>query len=220
MSISEDFCQHAETAFIDSWCESMLDYAHKRINSEKCFQAILFSSIRNKLSAEYTIYVEATIWLPDGRRQYIDLLICRQNLVVAAIELKYKPKAELSKIGMYSDLEKLLNLRNYKSRSARIAVEVKRFLGKSKTERETFLFAPNRRIIFAGYCRADKIADKTDSFWKAHRSALSGPASRRNTIPPKLMICLARTEAGLSVTPQLLGGKHIQTKLPPIAIDA
>ena len=218
MSNTEDPCQVAEAAFEKTWHESLIDYAQRRINSEKCLQASLYAGLRAKLSNEFRVFVEATIWLPDGKRQSIDLLICHGKLVVSAIELKYKPKAKIHNIGMYADINKLLNLRNYRAKSESINIEIRRYVGDSKKDKESFKFAPDRRIIFGAYCQNDDI--QATLFWKTHRASLSAPASSRRTPPPRLMICLARTDASLAVLSQMVGGKSIKATTERIAIDA
>ncbi len=211
-------CQAVEVAFIESWHETLHDYAQRRINSEKCLQASLYAGLRTRLKGDYRVFVEATIWLPDGSHQAIDLLVCHNNDIVGAIELKYKPKMKIHRIGMYSDIGKLLNLRNRRSTESKIKVEMRRYVGDTRKDKEPFDFAPDRRVIFGAYCQSEK--EVNSNFWKTHRAGFADPLRSKRTLPPKLLICLARTDPGLSVLSEIVGGKHIKATFESLRIDA
>ena len=220
MTATDEFCQTAESAFAKAWFETLAHYRLRRINSEACLQAALYAGLLTNLSEDFRIFVNASILLPDGKRNYIDLLICHDRQVVAAIELKYKPKAEISKIKMYPDIDKLLNLRNYRSKDSRIQVHIQRYLGSSRTDKEEFAFASDRRLIFAGYCRAEAKPLNTSEFWQVHKLPLLAHARSRRTIPPKLMVCLARTSKDLQAVTELYGGSKIMSSFPAVQNDA
>lgn len=211
-------CQAVEVAFIESWHDTLCDYAQRRINSEKCLQASLYAGLRTRLKGEYRVFVEATIWLPEGSHQAIDLLVCHNNDIVGAIELKYKPKMKIHRIGMYSDISKLLNLRNRRSTASKIKVEMRRYVGDTRKDKELFDFAPERRVIFGGYCQSDK--EVSSDFWQLHRAGFAESLRSKRALPPKLLICLARTDPSLSVISEIVGGKHIKASIESLRIDA
>lgn len=211
-------CQAVEAAFIESWHDTLNDYAQRRINSEKCLQASLYAGLRTRLKGDYRVFVEATVWPPEGSHQAIDLLICHNNYIVGAIELKYKPKVKIHRIGMYSDITKLLKLRNRRSTASKIKVEMRRYVGDTRKDKELFDFAPERRVIFGGYCQSEK--GISSDFWKTHRAGFAEPLLSRRTPPAKLLICLARTDANLTVLSEIIGGKHIKATFESIRIDA
>lgn len=214
----EDQCQAVEVAFIESWHDTLHDYAERRINSEKCLQASLYAGLRTRLKGDYRVFVEATIWPPEGSHQAIDLLICHNNDIVGAIELKYKPKTKIHRIGMHLDISKLLKLRNRRSTKSKTRVEMRRYVGGTRKDKELFTFAPGRRVIFGGYCQSDK--EVSDDFWRTHRTGFAEPLCSRRTLPPKLLICLARTDPSLSVLSEIVSGKHIKAAFETLRIDA
>lgn len=211
-------CQAVEVAFIESWHDTLHDYAQRRINSEKCLQASLYAGLRARLEGDYRVFVEATIWPPEGSHQAIDLLVCHNNDIVGAIELKYKPKTKINRIGMHSDINKLLKLRNRRSTASKIRVEMRRYVGDTRKDKELFAFAPGRRVIFGGYCQSEK--EISSDFWRTHRTGFAEPLRSKRTLPPKLLICLARTDPSLSVISEIIGGKHIKATSESLHIDA
>ena len=86
-------------AFQSAWSDSTKDYAARLINSEHTLQAAVYHHLRCTLRHEFSVFTEAVIRLPDGIAEetkkgkvIVDLLVCHQAEIVAAIEIKYTPR--------------------------------------------------------------------------------------------------------------------------------
>lgn len=209
---SDDSCLRAEVAFVEAWIATLDDYRNKRVNSEACLQSALYSKLVFKLPPQtgFRVFVEASIRVAGLDRYFGDIVICHEKLVVAAVELKYKPKADPKKIAITADLKKLVILRNYKDKAKRVEIVLRRFQGKTKEDVESFTFAPSRRLIFGVYCSCN-IA-MLDNFWQDY-CPKPDDSKRIGPFPPKLMICIAHTGRGYAVAPEVFGGKIIQSKI-------
>lgn len=211
---SEDPCITAEVAFVVAWTETLDDYRNKRINSESCLQAALYARLVSQLPHKdgFRVFVESSIRVAGVERYFGDLVICKSNFVVAAIELKYKPKVDMAKIAVPADLKKLLVLRNYREKAKRVEIILRRFQGATKADVESFTFIPNRRLIFGVFCAYNVALADRKAFWKKFGPKADDDKKVR-PFPPKLMICIGHTKAGYAVTPQVFGGKLVTSKI-------
>jgi len=77
------------------WSEVGRDYIGGLINSESCFQAVLYKVLRDNLTdtTDTKVFVEPVIkYYDSGSPQYKpDLVICQNKKIIAIIELKFAP---------------------------------------------------------------------------------------------------------------------------------
>jgi len=99
------------------WDEVGRDYMYGLINSESCFQAVLYKVLREHLedAPDTKVFVEPVIkYYENGSPQYKpDLIICHNKLIVAIIELKFAPnwdpkiKADIDKLNILANQESI-----------------------------------------------------------------------------------------------------------------
>ena len=90
-----DIKPHIKTA----WQMVGLDYNAGLINSERCMQASLYRGLRTVLPPNFRVFVE-----PDWKTTEPDMVIEKDDRIVAVLELKFVPHAYAQYEG---DLEKL-----------------------------------------------------------------------------------------------------------------
>jgi hypothetical protein len=200
---TENAVRTTVAAFKNAWKATISDYSKKKINSERCLQAALYFHLRKRLSSAYVIYIEPAVRIGSGEKLFIDTLICRENTVLLAAELKYKPKHYPSKKNVASDLQKLMRFRNRRSKEDQVKVELRRYLAAEDDETIALSIAPNRRIVFASYCRDGVGSMNADSFWVAHRPWLK--RGRKKVTPPRLLVCLAKACNDGTAKPEFFG---------------
>lgn len=108
-------------AFQSAWSKSTRDYAARRINSEHTLQAAVYHHLRSSLRDEYSIFTEAVIRLPDGTNEetskskvVVDLLVCHQEEIIAAVEIKYMPRSSPTIESVRKDVLSLSRVTNRK----------------------------------------------------------------------------------------------------------
>lgn len=211
--MDSELYKHRTTAFMKafktSWGLAIDDYMERRINGEHTLQASLYRHIWSQLSCDsgdYRIFTEAAVKyvVPEGkgRSQKLDLLVVcglpGESLVVAAIELKFKPRGIVKKKEIQKDLHRLSMVSNRKDMKANLTIE--RF---QPGEAETFKIPADRKLIFAAFCNFEHAESaqlsKRDTFWKNNRPKspeFDGRWSEQKweeIFPPNLGVALAIT---------------------------
>lgn len=211
----DDAALCAMSAFTRAWKKSINDYQSRKINSERCLQASLYFHLRTALSTKYTIYVEALVLLPSTEKVFVDMLICYQTVIVAAIELKYKPKMWPGKAEVAADLDKLSQLRSRRATADRVDVLLRRYRTEDENETVRLSFSPERRVVFAAYCTNEAASMNRDTFWSDHRPVLASQFWKRlATMPPRLAVYLAKTRADGTAKPHVFGRGCLGSKPP------
>jgi hypothetical protein len=78
---------------IRAWGRSIRgDYCKQRINSERSLQASFWSHLNQQLGKNRRLFIEPTVRL-GTKRIMPDIVVCNSRSVIAAIELKYTPRA-------------------------------------------------------------------------------------------------------------------------------
>ena len=192
-----------------AWRATIKRYSEHRINSERCLQAYLFLHLIRCLPTEYKIYVEATIRIPRDedkasyKRIAIDTLICKDQTIYAAIEIKFSPKGQSRRIGVRKDLQSLSAIKNRRNSADRVKVEMPRYRNNDE-ELMSLAVHPTNKLVFAAFGKKEgKRLNKTD-FWLAHRP-ISGRWSTQETLPRQLCIVLAHTDQTGGAAPIFFG---------------
>lgn len=99
------------------WVKVARDYIEGHINSESCFQAVLYKTFREHLrdTPDIKVFVEPVIkYYDNGSPQYKpDLVICIKKKIVAIVELKFAPnwdpkiKADMDKLNELASEESM-----------------------------------------------------------------------------------------------------------------
>jgi hypothetical protein len=110
------------------WDEVGRDYKDGLINSESCFQAVLYKVLREQITdaSDTKVFVEPVIkYYDSGSPQYKpDLVICQNKKILAIIELKFAPnwdpkiKADLDKLNLLANQDGIAD-KYYVSRKPR-----------------------------------------------------------------------------------------------------
>ena len=198
--------RNAVRKFEIAWKDTIADYENRRINPERCLQAALYHHLRERLGGSYRIFIEAQVLIGETEKIFIDTLVCFKDTIVAAVELKYKPKACPSRDSVALDLAKLIRFREHRTTAKKCKVALRRYRNTEEYEAVPFPFSPERRIIFAAYCRQDIDSMQEDEFWHAHRPSLRKlQLGKRPTMPPRLVVCLAKTKSDGTARPEIFG---------------
>lgn len=193
-------------AFQKAWKLVVKDYDARLINGEHTMQASLYRHLLQELPKknEYSVFTEAMLTFKDKdieNRKFrkIDLLISRQRPaqipeVIAAIELKFKPRVFPDMATVKKDLLSLSLIRNRRANGDRIDLTMDRFEANDHTMK--FDISSQRKLIFATFCRADIAATKksldANSFWEIYRPEKSH-WSGVGRCPPALGLAFAMT---------------------------
>ncbi len=180
-----------------SWNAAARCYVERRINSERCLQSTLFYYFKQYLPKDYFIYVEATVRIPDDtkdlgyRRVAVDTLVCKENTIYAAIELKFSPKGQSKLSGVRKDIFSLSTIKNRRKIDDRITIEIPRYRNTDE-DLMTLSVHKSNKLIFAAFGKKEGARLNQTNFWLAH-----GPAEGRwkshKTMPSQLCIALAHT---------------------------
>lgn len=207
MEISTLNGNEAENVLVDvedAWKAACADYDSRILNSERCLQASFYFHLRNNLNRRvgYVIFVEATVTLPHiaedegaslgaraGRRIAIDTLVCKDNRILIAIELKYAPRGFPSRDGIRKDLLSLSRIRNHSAKAKRVEIEIARHHEANTGNRLVLNISPHAKMLLGIFCRAPDVPQQAGEFWDLHRPT-EGPWSRRVMgTPPRLGLC-------------------------------
>lgn len=199
-------------AFMKSWDSAIGDYMKRRINGEHTLQASLYRHLWNELrcdDGDYRIFTEAVVKyeVPEGkgRSQKLDLLVVcgtpYESLVVAAIELKFKPRGIVERKEIQKDLYRLSMVTNRENMKANLIIE--RF---QPGRAEKFKIPKERKLIFAAFLDFEDAESaelsKKEILWKNSRPKspeFGGRWSEKGweeKFPPHLNVALALTFKG------------------------
>ena len=198
------------SAFMLAWRRSIEDYQRRKINSEHCLQASLYRHLMNSLPECYTVYAEARITLSPNtvdvqEKKYavIDLLVCQEDSVIAAVEIKYVPRKWPTKENVRKDLTSLAYISNRRNVDDRCSIDIQRFQSED-AEKLELKVTRYRKLIFAAFCLENSESLNPESFWANH-CPNSGYWEGRNSEPPNLCVALAYTERNGNATPKFFG---------------
>lgn len=196
-------------AFASSWESCIKEYKARRINSERCLQAYLFHFLTKQLGNKFQIFVEATVRIPtdEGPNNYkrvaIDTLICVDDVVYAAIELKYSPKGQSKESGIRKDLLSLSHVKNRRSKADKLVIEMPRY--RSNDVGKQLSVNKSVRLIFAAFFKDSGRRVRPDAFWESHRPSTGRWKKVKKTMPQRLGIALAYTNEVGGANPELFG---------------
>jgi hypothetical protein len=136
-------------ALTSAWSQTCDEYRVGHVTSERALQAVLFVHLRTGLPG-YSIFCEPTMRMADGRTVVPDLLIARDQRVVAAVELKFVPH-------WFPVFERdVSKLRQYKDHSGLISLEINPDTGRFSDNKHSI--APDCLLVFASVGRHDATA--------------------------------------------------------------
>ena len=190
-------------AFRSAWIATARDYTARRLNSERCLQAHLFFHLKKKLPSEYSIFVEATIKIPNQSRIAIDMIIYKEDTVFSAIEIKFSPKGQSRLAGIRKDILSLSNIRNRRGLNDRVKIEIARYrnddagLQSLKVDRTC-------KLIFAAIGKADGKRLNETQFWPAH-APKSGRWMSKKKCPGQFGVALTHTDEAGGAKPLFFG---------------
>jgi hypothetical protein len=202
-------------AFKTSWGASIKAYKEKRLNSERCLQANLFHFLTKNLGKEFQIFVEATVRIPqvDGtkstKKVLVDTIVCCDDVVYAAIELKYSPKGQSRKTGIRKDLASLSHIKNRRSVKDKLVIEMPRYRN-PEGDVKKLTVDKSVRLIFAAFLRESGSRTSPSTFWIEHRPAVGRWAGKRS-IPPRLGVAIAQADEEGTATPLYFGSAFDET---------
>lgn len=192
-----------------AWKATTKQYANRRINSERCLQAYLFLYLNRCLPEDYKVYVEATIRIPTGdaesayKRIAVDTLICRQDTIYAAIEIKFSPKAQSKLAGIRKDLQSLSAIKNWRDRGKRVKIEMPRYRSDSD-ELMTLAIHPSNKLVFAAFGKREGKRLNEAAFWQNHKPE-DGRWAKRKDLPAQFCVVLAHTDNSGRAEPGFFG---------------
>lgn len=202
-----------------AWEACCKDYGELALNSERCLQAAFYHHLRQTFpkGAGFWICVEARVSVPqvpsdDGqprpsRRVFIDTLVCRDDKVLLAIELKYKPRAAPGRAAVIKDLTSLSHMRNQVIDGKFLTVELARHTSSRAREGIKLRVLPDARMLLGIFASAAYVADLTEETFRAAHPLPDGirwSTDKAKRLPPKLGLCLAAA-AGETATAVFLG---------------
>lgn len=199
-------------AFKAAWIRCTTDYIERRINSEHCLQSSLYRHLLNELSShpEYKVFVETVILLSETakdespkKKVIVDLLVCENSEIVAAIELKYTPRATPKSETVTKDLTSLSHITNRKEVKQRCEIKNKRYRNDDQDSVPLTILSA-RKIIFAAFCTEESSRLQEDEFWHTHRPK-TGYWKDNAAIPPNLAIALSLTNNTGGANPVFFG---------------
>lgn len=196
-------------AFKNAWEASIIAYKDRRINSERCLQSNLFHFLTIELEPEFQIFVEATVRLPTGesngmqKKVHIDTVICRDDVVYAAIELKYSPKGQSKKAGIRKDLTSLSHIKNRLRKADKLVIEMPKHRN-SDGDIKTLSVDKSVRLIFGAFLNDSGPRVSTGAFWNEHRPG-EGRWAGKKFAPPRLGVAIAYTDKDGGATASYFG---------------
>lgn len=182
--------------FKAAWLKSIEDYKKRKINSEHCLQASIYRHLVNEFPETYTVYAEAVVKLSEATKlsdektvAKIDLLICRNHDVVAAIEIKYIPRDKPKIKCVRKDLTSLSCISKRRDLGERCFIEIPRFRNEDSDVLALNVLS-QRKLIFAAFCAEESTSMQPAAFWKAHRPQ-TGYWERHESYPKNLCVAIA-----------------------------
>jgi len=127
-----------------AWSKVKDAYFEARINSERTLQAVLYSHLVPLLSSEEIAICEPVISLRGKNSHIPDMVVIRENDVIAAVELKFVPHAYPR---FRDDLEKLKTYAQSQDPQNNFPLLLKPSDGKFD-DRRRFIFAPDCLLVF------------------------------------------------------------------------
>ena len=200
-----------------AWKRCCSDYDAYAMNSERCLQAAFYFHLRTALQkAGYTIYIEAKVIVPSPagskiakgapppkvRNIFIDTLICKNNKIVLAVELKYKPKSKSSAIEIAKDLTSLSHMRNQVLEGKMLSVELARHTASKENGALRLRISPDARMLLGIFARSSYVDQLTEEeFWAAHPLPESArwATHKGKRLPPRLGLCLASAQGSKAI---------------------
>jgi hypothetical protein len=195
------------TVFQSAWKATMLDYDQRRINSEHTLQANLYHHLLRLLppTGEYRVFAEVTMHAKhyeapsESLRRVIDLLVVHKSSgdvlsnVIAAIELKYTPRAMPLPTNIEKDLRSLELVSVRRERKSRVELPFERFLASGPGEEEEFKVSSQRKLIYACVIKDLRSSQFTEElFWSTFKlETWRGKA--RTTLPDNLLVAVGKT---------------------------
>jgi len=186
-------------AFQSAWIESTKDYAARLINSEHTLQAAVYHHLRCTLRQDFSVFTETVIRLQDGvadetkkSKVIVDLLVCHQAEIVAAIEIKYTPRGAPTAESARKDVLSLSRIKNRRSLADRVSIEIPRFRN-SESDALILSISPLRKLIFAAYCKQNSPTLQKSQFW-LNFCPSSGYWRDSRSMPKNLGVALAQTD--------------------------
>lgn len=194
---------HVLEAFQLAWRDAIKRYGERRVNSERCLQAYLFLYLNKRLSRDFRVFVEATIRVPTGAddakytRIAIDTLICKNDSIYAAIELKFSPMGQPRPAGVRKDVQSLSAIKN------RLKVEMPRYRHEDN-QPISLVVHPSSKLIFAAFGKQEGKRLNKEAFWRSHCPEV-GRWANRNTLPNHFCVAFAHTDENGGANPVFFG---------------
>jgi hypothetical protein len=186
-------------AFQSAWSKSTKDYAARLINSEHTLQAAVYHHLRCMLRHEFSVFTEAVIRLPDGVAEetkkgkvIVDLLVCYEAEIVAAIEIKYTPRGAPTIESARKDVLSLSRITNRRRIADRVFIEMPRFRS-CGADALVLSISPLRKLIFAAYCKQNSPSLQKSQFWLNFRPS-TGYWQDSGSMPKNLGVALAQAD--------------------------
>ncbi|MGF6877406.1 hypothetical protein OKW35_006885 [Paraburkholderia sp. MM5477-R1] len=188
----------------DAWKATCADYDSRTLNSERCLQAAFYFHLRSNLNQHigYVIFVEATVTLPKtaedenasfsakgGKRIAIDTLVCKDDRILIAIELKYAPRGFPGGDGIRKDLLSLSRIRNHSAKAKRVEIEIARHHETNSGNRLVLTISPHAKMLLGIFCRAPRQPRQAEEFWNLYRPSEGPWSGRVRGAPPRLGLC-------------------------------
>lgn len=206
-------------AFQSAWSWSISDYEQRRINSEHTLQSSIYHYLRASLPENYDVYTEAVIRLSEAatemqskRKVVVDLLVCLEREIIAAIELKYTPRGAPTLESLKKDVRSLSCITNRRNLENRVAIEMPRFRS-SDGDSLRLSISRHRKLILAAYFNGrENCALSEGSFWRELRPEAGEYWSNFGHSPKDLGVALARTDDSGRADPCYFGGPFERLK--------
>lgn len=178
-------------AFKSAWEKAVSDYESRRINGEHTLQASLYRHMSDCLEREkgvYRVFTEAAVQRNDIRkddlveaksvRSVVDILVVyqsninEQSVVVGAVEIKFNSRGLAKANDIRKDLTTLSSIANRNDPDLRSELKMHRMLTDEKKP-EIFRILPQKKLIFAAFCKASHSAIESrmdeKNFWSEHK---------------------------------------------------
>lgn len=138
-----------EKVLKEVWFDVDTAWKYHQINSERCLQAVMHSSLRKHLGTfAWQIFVEPEM-VPEGDgKKYPDLVVAENGEIRAIIELKFCPQGYVE---YREDIEKLLKF----ERSRNVEYHLDLDVCTGRYTEQVFKITEETRFVFAVIARDD-----------------------------------------------------------------
>lgn len=196
--------------FTAAWQKCIDDYESRRINSEHCLQASLYRHLANALPEKFIVYAEVPVKMSESSQtattketSKIDLLICEERAIIAAIELKFTPRGAPIEPKIKKDLTSLAYISNRRDLKERCEIEIPRFHSKEDETLKLEILS-QRKLIFAAFCTKESQSMKQNTFWQHHKPE-NGYWGQHDSYPTNICVAMAYTQNNGTATADFFG---------------